>query len=156
MAHPPHHEVGGPGGGTRGGYIDSFENMPGAQNQPFGVRGTPAFVPRVGFSVQVAGGRRSTWLDGAAVRGVVCDLVPGQLHQATAVVRLERPLTAVGRTGRRVHGDLLVLEPAGTPSRWHRTGHAHVELWPELPSEEPWLDRAGGIWVDDAAPYTFD
>ena len=30
------HEAGGPEGGTTGSYIDSFENMPGAQNQPFG------------------------------------------------------------------------------------------------------------------------
>ena len=30
------HESGGPEGGTTGSYIDSFENMPGAQNQPFG------------------------------------------------------------------------------------------------------------------------
>lgn len=29
-------EAGGPAGGTTGSYIDSFENMPGAQNQLFG------------------------------------------------------------------------------------------------------------------------
>ena len=49
-----------------------------------------------------------------------------------------------------------VLEPAGVPSRWRRTGSAHVEVWAEPPSSEPWLEREAGVWVDDAASYEFD
>ena len=37
-----------------------------------------------------------------------------------------------------------------------RFGAAHVEVWAEPPSSEPWLERESGVWVDDAAPYEFD
>ncbi|MEM8706405.1 MAG: hypothetical protein AAGE98_08105, partial [Actinomycetota bacterium] len=77
------------------------------------------------------------------------------LHEATTVVRLERPVHAVGRTGRRVTGAYLVVEPAGSPSRWRRIGTAHVEVWSEPPTTEPWLTREDGVWVDDAARYEF-
>lgn len=149
------HESGGPTGGTRGGYIDSFENMPGAQNQPFGERGTRAFVPAVGLMVEITAGPEATWLDEPSIRGVVSEIVPGQLHEATTVVELERPVDAVGRTGRQVTGEYLVVEPASSPSRWHRSGVAHVEVWAEPPTSEPWLTRQEGVWVD-AAAYEFD
>ncbi|MEO0493133.1 MAG: hypothetical protein AAF081_06930 [Actinomycetota bacterium] len=148
------HEAGGPTGGTRGGYIDSFENMPGAQNQPFGSTPPKAFVPSVGLTVEIGAGPESTWLDEPVV-GTVCDIVPGQLHEATTVVKLEAPIDAVGRTGRTVTGEYLLLEPSGSPSRWRRAGVAHVEVWAEPPSSDPWLERAAGVWVDDAAPYEF-
>ena len=50
------HESGGPAGGTRGGYIDSFENMPGAQNQPFGATPPKAFIPAIGLTVRIGPG----------------------------------------------------------------------------------------------------
>lgn len=150
------HESGGPAGGTRGGYIDSFENMPGAQNQPFGATPPKAFIPAIGLTVRIGPGPDAAWLGTDSVTGIVCDIVPGQLHEATTVVKLEQPVDGVGRTGRTVTGDYLVLEPAGSPSRWRRAGAAHVEVWAEPPSSEPWLEREAGVWVDDAAPYEFD
>ena len=150
-------ESGGPVGGTTGGYIDSFENMPGAQNQPFGSKPPPAFIPKIGLTVQLWAGDEATWLSaGTSVAGIVVDLVPGQLHDATTVVQLDRLVDAFGRTGRQVCGRYALLEPAGTPSRWRRSGVAHVEVWSDPPSSEPWLERHAGVWVDDAASYRFD
>ena len=150
-------ESGGPDGGTRGGYIDSFENMPGAQHQPFGATPPRAFVPSVGLRVSLAPGPESGWLRaGHEAVGIVVDLIPGQLHEATTVVELTEPVRARGRTGREVLGSYLVIEPAGSQSRWQQAGRAHVEVWAQRPSSDPWLHREQGVWVDDAAPYTFD
>lgn len=149
-------ESGGPTGGTTGGYIDSFENMPGAQNQPFGSRPTPAFFPRIGLTVHLTASPDATWLPAQTVAvGIVTELVPGQLLEATTVVRLERSVDAVGRTGRQVSGRYVVLEPAGPLRRWSRSGFAHAEVWSEPPSAEPWLQRHAGVWVDAAAHYSF-
>ena len=125
--------------------------MPGAQNQPFGATPPKAFLPAIGLTVRIGPGPDAAWLGTDSVTGIVCDIVPGQLHEATTVVKLEQPVDGVGRTGRTVTGDYLVLEPAGSPSRWRRTGSAHVEVWAEPPSSEPWLEREAGVWVDDAA-----
>ena len=130
--------------------------MPGAQNQPFGATLPKAFVPAIGLTVRIGPGPDAAWLGMESVTGIVCDIVPGQLHEATTVVKLEEPVDGVGRTGRAVTGDYLVLEPAGSLSRWRRTGSAHVEVWAEPPSSEPWLEREAGVWVDDAASYEFD
>ena len=114
------HESGGPAGGTRRLHRP-FENMPGAQNQPFGATPPKAFVPAIGLTVRIGPGPDAAWLGTDSVTGIVCDIVPGQLHEATTVVKLEHPVDGVGRTGRTVTGDYLVLEPAGSPSRWRRT-----------------------------------
>jgi hypothetical protein len=125
--------------------------MPGAQNQPFGATPPKAFIPAIGLTVRIGPGPDAAWLGTGSVTGIVCDIVPGQLHEATTVVKLEQPVGGVGRTGRTVTGGYLVL-----PSRGRRRGAAHVEVWAEPPSSEPWLQREAGVWVDDAAPYEFD
>ena len=139
-------------GGTRGGYIDSFENMPGAQNQPFGAT-LEGVHPCDRVDRAHRPGPDAAWLGTDSVTGIVCDIVPGQLHEATTVVKLEEPVDGVGRTGRTVTGDYLVLEPAG-PEPLAANRSAHVRAEP--PSSEPWLEREAGVWVDDAASYEFD
>jgi hypothetical protein len=137
-------ESGGPAGGTTGGYIDSFENMPGAQNQPFGATPPKAFVPAVGRAVEVS------WPDENPVAGVVCAVLPGPLPEAPVVVRLDHELDATSGSGRSVTGSWLVLEPSGDTHRWQPTGAARGELWAHAPSAEPWLDDEPGMFVGDA------
>ncbi|MEM7142544.1 MAG: hypothetical protein AAF548_16095 [Actinomycetota bacterium] len=152
------HEAGGPNGGTRGGYIDSFENMPGAQQHAFGA--TPprrAFIPAVGDRLRVTAGPDGLWLEPAeAVSGLVCEVLAGPLAEAAIVVKLDRSLDVVSRSGRRVSGAWLVLEPAGSPSRWRRAGDSRAEVWSTPPAADPWLAAEVGAWVDDAAAYRFE
>ncbi len=140
-------EAGGPAGGTTGGYIDSFENMPGAQNQPFGAKPRRAFVPTTGLSLTIDAGE--------PLRGLVCDLLAGPLPEAAVVVRLDRSVEAVGRSGRAVTGSWLVVEPVGSPGRWYRSGNARVEVWSTPPPAEPWLEDDPGVLLDEAAAYAF-
>ena len=140
-------ESGGPTGGTTGGYIDSFENMPGAQNQPFGAKPAKAFIPEIGRRVVLD-------LDGH-VDGLVCDVLPGPLPEAAIVVKLDRELHTTTATGRHVAGRWLVVEPTGTPSRWGLRGDSRVELWAEAPPSEPWLDREPGAFLAAGTAYRF-
>ncbi|MEM9520273.1 MAG: hypothetical protein AAGA37_13200 [Actinomycetota bacterium] len=141
------HESGGPDGGTRGGYIDSFENMPGAQHQPFGAKPPKAFVPALGMSLDVE--------IEASIAGIVCDVSSGPLHEAAIVVKLDGELETKTQSGRRVAGSWLVLEPGGSPARWRRTGMASVELWSAPPSTDPWLDAHPGSLISATATYDF-
>ena len=138
-------ESGGPAGGTTGGYIDSFENMPGAQNQPFGAKPTKAFIPTVGLEMTIEGP------EFGVVSGIVCDVLGGPLHEAACVVRIDRSATTSTRTGREVTGTWLVVEPT---IRWSRSGDARVEVRPTPAPSEPWLDTDAGS--ADLARYTFD
>ncbi|MEM9465567.1 MAG: hypothetical protein AAGA90_09340, partial [Actinomycetota bacterium] len=150
------HESGGPTGGTRGGYIDSFENMPGAQSQPFGASPPRAFIPELGVRVTVTAGAEASWLGpGERIEGLVCDRMPGPLPEATVVVKLDRSVEARGRSGRRVTGAWALLDPADSPTRWRSTGSARLEVWASPPSTEPWLDADIGVLADDDATYDF-
>ena len=150
------HESGGPAGGTTGGYIDSFENMPGAQNQPFGAPRDRGFVPESGMTIRITSGPDGGWLaPDEIVDGHVVSVVPGLVERAAIVVELRVEVTGQARTDRTVTGRFVVLEPSGVPSRWARTGTADAEVWAELPPDEPWLDRQGGVTVDRAARYDF-
>ena len=78
--------------------------MPGAQNQPFGATPPKAFVPAIGLTVRIGPGPDAAWLGTDSVTGIVCDIVPGQLHEATTV-EARAVGDSVGRAGRTVTGD---------------------------------------------------
>lgn len=90
------------------------------------------------------------WLGGASsLTGRLTAFIPGQNEPAAAVVKLDKPLDAMG-----VSGDFVVLELRYVGAAWKSDGVVHVELCDFEPPAIAWSKRRQGKWMESHASYS--
>ncbi len=106
---------------------------------------------QIGDRVRLSGGydMEPAWLSGMPfIQGTVMGFIPGQNDRPAAVITLDAPITAEGKSG-----DTLVLKLRYAGAEWASTETVHVELCDFPPEPKRWQDRRQGKWVESHATY---
>ena len=80
--------------------------------------------------------------------GKIIRTIPGQNKEDALVVKLDFPIT-----GKKITGDILIMELRYEGQTWATDGPVHLELCNFMPEEKPWKNRKQGEWVESHASF---
>lgn len=80
--------------------------------------------------------------------GTVIKTIPGQNQEDALVVKLDFPIT-----GKKMTGDILIVELRYEGQTWTTDGPVHLELCNFMPEEKPWKNRKQGEWIESHASF---
>lgn len=78
--------------------------------------------------------------------GKVIRFIKGQNNKPAAVVKLNEQIT-----GRKITGNIVVLELRYVEQNWSDPSPVHIELCDFFPDDKEWKDRRQGEWIEAAA-----